>query len=119
MTEPAAGEAEGLPVTVEVDGVTVLMRPVGWMDYVSIPDELERVVALNLADPEQEADFRASHLALAARLDAYAAEGTPTLPSRVPARAMRAFVERWLSGVRDAAVPPASGGDSPSPPSTA
>jgi hypothetical protein len=70
------------------------------------------VLVMPLDTRDQEAAFGAALVDLAERLDAYAVG--PVKPSRVPPAFMRAFIRRWVSGVRDAAVDPPSAGTSPS-----
>lgn len=120
MTAPDGGEGDSLPViTITEGGVTVRMTPCGWLDLVEIPAALQAVVAMPLGrSPAEDDAFRVALVAFAARIDAYAAPDSPSLPSRIPAAFMRRFVDRWIGGVRDAALPPPTAAPSPSPDST-
>ncbi|MFN8631193.1 MAG: hypothetical protein U0838_13020 [Chloroflexota bacterium] len=120
MTAAGGGAAAGAApdtITITEGGVTVEVRPLGWTDFWTLEADLAAIVAMPDGTPELDAAFIGACTALGRRMDAYAAPGSPALPSRVPPSSMRAFIRRWVREVRDAAVPPPSGGDSPSPPS--
>ena len=102
-------------ITITEGGVTVTVRPLGFADYFGLDRALDAIVAMPSGTAAERAALEDACLAFAARIDAYAAEGSPP-PSRVPLRSMRAFVVRWAAEVRDAAVDPTSGGPSPSGP---
>jgi hypothetical protein len=106
------GEAEGLPnLTITEGGVTVTVAPVGWLDLVAIPGEFDRLLVLPSQTAAESAALGDAMVAFAARIDAYARGPVP--PSRIPAAYMRRFLDRWMTGVRDAARPPASAAGSP------
>ena len=105
------GSAAGAPFPVTVAGLTVTMRPCGWIDYVGIPRELSRIVALPMDTDDEEAAFAEAVAAFGARLDAYAVGSTR--PSMVPPAHLGEFIARWRNGVRDAVVDPPSGAASP------
>jgi hypothetical protein len=109
-----AGEPE--PLTITAGGVTVRVRPLGWLDMVEIPDALRALRTMPTETDEDVEAFRDAIVAFGHRIDAYAAGDVR--PSMVPPVAMGDLIGRWVSGVRDAALPPAPAGDSPSPVST-
>jgi hypothetical protein len=111
----ATGEGTSLPaITITEGGVTVRMTPCGWLDLVEIPAALQAATTMPLGTAEEQDAFRAALVEFAARIDSYAAPDSPNLPSRVPAGLMRRLVDRWLGGVRDAAIPPPPAAPSPS-----
>ncbi len=108
----ATGEGDALSaLTITEGGVTVTVRPLGFRDFYEIPEALIGIG--RLVREKRYDDAMAAHKAFADRIDRYAT-GDPR-PSDVPQEAMEAFVMRWVSGVRDAAVPPTSAGPSPKP----
>lgn len=118
MTAAGGGAAAGAApdtITITEGGVTVEVRPLGWTDYWTLDRDLAAIAAMPSGTPELDAAVEDACLAIAGRMDRYWVSGGR--PSEVPTRRMRAFVRRWEAEVRDAAVPPPSGGDSPSPPS--
>ena len=108
---------DGAVIPVTVDGLTVRMRPCGWVDFVGIPREFDRIIGLPLGTPAEDAAFADALVAFGERLDAYAVDPYPR-PSMVPPRSMLAFLGTWMAGVRDAAVDPPSADGSPKPSST-
>lgn len=107
-----SGEAPGLPtLTITEGGVTVTVAPVGWLDLAAIPAEFTTILEMRVRTAEDVAAWEAAVAAFAARIDAYAAGPVP--PSRIPAAYMRAFINRWTTGVRDAALPPPPAAASP------
>lgn len=100
------GGAAPSPLVITAGGVTVTVRPVGWRDLVELPQALERLGQMPVQTDADVVALQDALLAFAARIDAYAV-GRP-LPSDVPPVAMADFVARWVAGVRDAAVPPAT-----------
>lgn len=109
MTDQAgAGTPAPDALTITLGSVTVLMAPCGFRDLIEIPEALR---ALGMMPSDDTDALRAAMLAFADRLDAYALG--PVKPSRIPAAQIAEFVGLWLSGVRDAVLPPAD--DEPSP----
>jgi hypothetical protein len=103
-------------VDLVVDGRVVVMRRVGWRDLRDLPLAVRAIGDMPHETDADEAAFWAAWEALADRVDAYAAG--PVLPSSVPVAEMIGLVDIWVSGVRDAALPPAPGSPGPSQPST-
>ena len=110
MTDTDGGAA-GAPFPVTVAGLTVTMRPCGWIDYVGIPREFSRILDMPLSTAAEEEAFAEAVSAFGARLDAYAVGAIR--PSMVPPAQLGEFLGRWRTGVRDAVVDPPSSADSP------